>query len=233
MLDRRELIKIATAAALGLRSTAASSVTAAPVKKLVLVHGRGQQGLDARGLQADWMATLARGAAAARKTLPADLDVAFPYYGDTLDQLARQSEIPLTSDIHARGSGQQEHFLEFQADLAEAIASQAGVTTDQINAEYGTNPKPRGPLNWEWVQAILRAIDKNAGGLSQSTLETFTRDVFLYTTVPGIQDEIDRIVVAALTVEPSVVVAHSLGTVVAYHVLRSDSAGCRCRSSSR
>ena len=29
---------------------------------------------------------------------------------------------------------------------------------------YGTNPAPRGPLNWQWVEAILRAIDRYGPG---------------------------------------------------------------------
>jgi pimeloyl-ACP methyl ester carboxylesterase len=77
-------------------------------------------------------------------------------------------------------------------------------------------------LNWEWVQAILRAVDMHGGGMSQSALEMFTRDVFLYTTRAGVRDEIDRIVAAALTEQPTVVVGHSLGSVVAYSVLVTD-----------
>ena len=72
------------------------------------------------------------------------------------------------------------------------------------------------------MQATLRAIDKYGGGAGQKTLETFTRDVFLYTTRAGVRDEIDAIVAAKLTEQPTVVVGHSLGTVVAYSVLRRD-----------
>ena len=67
----------------------------------------------------------------------------------------------------------------------------------------------------------MAAIDKYAGG-SRQTLEVFTRDVYLYTTRAGVRDEIDRIVRAELTEEPTVVVAHSLGSVIAYSILRSD-----------
>ena len=78
------------------------------------------------------------------------------------------------------------------------------------------------PLNWQWVQAVLRALDKNSPGMGQETLEAFTRDVFLYVTRAGVRDEIDRIAAAALTEEPTIVVSHSLGTVVSYSVLRND-----------
>lgn len=92
-----------------------------------------------------------------------------------------------------------------------------------MDTEHGGNLKPRGPLNWEWIQATLRAIDKHGGRtMGARTLELFTRDVFVYCSYPGVRDEIDRIVRAALTEQPTVIIAHSLGSVVAYNVLRTD-----------
>jgi len=219
-IDRRELMRLASAAIASLSTIAAAD--AAPAPRLVLVHGRSQQGLDPAALKVEWMNTLQKGAQAIGKVIPADLDVAFPYYGDMLEQLSREFDIPLTSDIHTRGGPVQDEFLAFQAQVAESIRESAGVTDAQVDTEYGTNPKPRGPLNWEWVQAILRAVDKHGGGMSQSALEIFTRDVFLYTTRAGVRDEIDRIVAATLTEQPTMVVGHSLGSVVAYSVLVTD-----------
>ena len=65
-------------------------------------------------------------------------------------------------------------------------------------------------------------LDKHGGGISSAALERFSRDVFLYTTRADVREEIDRIVANSLTEEPTVIVGHSLGSVVAYSVLRSD-----------
>ena len=46
--------------------------------------------------------------------------------------------------------------------------------------------------------------------------------IFLYTTRADVRQEIDQIVANSLTEEPTVMVGHSLGSVVAYSVLRSD-----------
>jgi hypothetical protein len=219
-LDRREFLTLASAgAAMGIISTALGA--GAPLR-LVLVHGRGQQGLNPNQLKSEWLEALRKGAETFGRALPSGIDVVFPYYGDTLDKFVQEFDVPLTSDIHTRGSQVDDEFLVFQAEVAEALRQRAGVTDIQIDAEYGPNAKPKGPLNWEWVQAILRALDKHGGGMSQKALESFTRDVFLYTTRAGVRDEIDRIVSATLTEEPTVVVGHSLGSVVGYSVLRSD-----------
>ncbi len=107
--------------------------------------------------------------------------------------------------------------------LAEALRQRAGVTDQQVSAAYGDNPKPKGPQNWEWVQAIFRALDKHVPGMSDNVLERFTRDVYLYSTRSAVKAEINGIVAAALSeAEPAVVVGHSLGSVVAYSVLRED-----------
>ena len=162
--DRRALLTLGSVGALvSLISTATSA--AAPLR-LVLVHGRGQQGLDPARLKAEWLDALSRGAQTFGRVLPNEIDVAFPFYGDTLDRFAREFDVPLTSEIHTRGSQVDDEFLVFQAEVAQALRQRAGVTDIQVDEEYGPNPKPKGPLNWEWVQAILRALDKHGGGMS-------------------------------------------------------------------
>jgi hypothetical protein len=224
MLSRRKLLAgISTYIATSL----ATAWSATEPLRIVFVHGRGQQGLDPVELKSNWLESLRLGATAIGRALPDNLDVAFPYYGDILEKFTKAYDVPLTSDIKTRGGQGNDEFLAFQAEVAEALRQRSGVTDAQVDAEYGANPKSRGPLNWEWVQAILRALDKNGFGMSEAALELFTRDVFLYATRTGVRDEIDRVVSATLTEQPTVVVGHSLGSVVAYHVLRSDSRSLR------
>lgn len=220
-MNRRELMMLAVTGLTTRMAWPAHADDKYPVR-LVFVHGRSQQGKDPDQLRAAWLKTLQEGAQKLGRTLPNKLDVAFPFYGDMLDDFARRLEIPLTTDILAKGATPNDEFLLFEAQIAEAIRQRAGVTDAQVDQEYGPNPKAKGPLNWEWVHAILRALDKHGGGLSQAAIEIFMRDVFLYTTRLGVRDEIDRVVGAALTEQPTVIVAHSLGSVVAYNVLRSD-----------
>lgn len=222
MIDRRTVLRFASSLAAASGASLPLSSRADPASKLLLVHGRAQGGRAPADIQEEWMATLRSGARAIGKSLSTSVEVAFPYYADVLDRYAQQASIPLTADIQARGEPQNDEFLVFQAQFAEAIRQRAGITDDEVDVEYGANPKPRGPLNWQWVQAILRAIDKRGGGFNQATLEVFTRDVFIYATRAGVRDEIDRIVGAQLTEKPTVVVGHSLGSVVAYNVLRTD-----------
>ena len=193
--------------------------------KLVLVHGRNQQGKDAAELKKQWVAALTKGLANQGLSLPAGLEIEFPYYGNRLGDFAAQAEIPLSEEIMAKGGNQvDQDYLDFRAEVVEALRQRADLTQAQIEEEYGDDPREKGPQNWAWTQAILRALDRHVPGMSQATVDRFTRDVFLYISRMGVRDEIDRIVGAALGPGPTVVVSHSLGTVVSYSLLRRNPA---------
>ncbi len=59
---------------------------------------------------------------------------------------------------------------------------------------------------------------------SSTSIAIFTSDVYQYLRNPGIRDQIEEGIRKAIEPTPTVVVAHSLGTVVAYNLLRRDGA---------
>ena len=87
----------------------------------------------------------------------------------------------------------------------------------------GSEVVARGPANWEWVQAMVAAIDRHVPGASGAGIAIATRDVYQYLRNPGIRDVIETGVRAALpNGAEAVVVGHSLGTVVSYNLLRRE-----------
>lgn len=220
---RREVLKVCAAlcAASGMGWVIGAAQSAAAASRLLLVHGRAQERKDPKALKAAWLEALGQGAAKSGQALSAVIDIAFPYYGDVLDDFVRQAKLPLPDDVKARGPGGNEDYLLFKAEMAEELRVGAGVSDEEIDEQYGADPRTKGLQNWEWVQAILRAIDKKTA-MTEPVLEQFMRDVYLYLTRLPVRTEIDRIVRATLTEEPTVVVAHSLGSVVTYSILRSE-----------
>jgi hypothetical protein len=123
---RRTVLKIG----MGLSLIASSPMAlSAPPRKLVFVHGRSQQGKDPVVLKKTWVDTFKKGAIAAGMEIPNDLEIAFPFYGDVLDDFTKQADLPLTTDIQARGEDSiNEDFLSFQAQIAEDFRVQSGIT---------------------------------------------------------------------------------------------------------
>lgn len=214
MITRRTLLS-----GIAMVSTLSGVAHAATPERILFVHGRAQGGRNSEHIWTEWMAAFQSGLAAVGESVPKAIDIRLPFYGDTLDDITAGFGLPLVSEIHSRGDAIQNEFLIFQEEAANDIRRAAGVTEAQVIAEYGNNPRERGPLNWQWVQAILAAIDTNAPGLSSAALELFLRDVFLYTSRAGVRQLIDEIVLSQMDARPTVVVGHSLGSVIAYNIL--------------
>jgi hypothetical protein len=132
------------------------------------------------------------------------------------------------AEVIVRGDSTTAPPREIVAVLEEILAVH-GISAAQVLAEAraaageDATVIKRGPLNWPWVRGILSAIDRHIPGASGASIALATRDVFQYLKNPGVRDTIDAGVRAAMTpgVE-SIVVSHSLGTVVAYNLLRRE-----------
>ena len=206
------------------------------MRELVFVHGRSQEHKDSVALKKEWIDTFREGLAKNGLTLPIPEDrVRFPYYGDTLDGLVHNVPANQLAEVVVRGNAADPQLQAFLEDVLEEVTTRKGITDEQIAAEaqaavHGPAAPvgagivvERGPLNWGWVQGILSAIDKYVPGASGVSIALATSDVYHYLTNAGTRDTIEAGIRKAMTpgVE-SVVVSHSLGTVVAYNLLRRD-----------
>jgi hypothetical protein len=185
-----------------------------------MIHGRSQEKKDAIGLKAEWLAALGKGLAKSELTLPVgEGDVRFPYYGDTLSDLVDGKPLGEVAEVIVRGQADGEE-ARFRAAVLEEVRKAAGVTDDDVLREVSGDVVERAWFNNERVLGLARLLDRYVPG-SGVTVSLATHDVYLYLKNAAIRDEIETGVMAALTpgVE-TVVVAHSLGTVVAYNLLR-------------
>ncbi len=195
------------------------------MRNLVLIHGRSQQLRDAAELKNEWMGALQAGleGVSANLTIPNE-KVRFPYYGQTLFELLGDSDTKAT-DVVVKGHGSEPDPVE-QSFIAEAITdvkNTLGISeADIIAAADDPDQIQKDVQNWPWVLAALRVIDR-IPGLSAATILLVTRDVYRYMRHPGTQMVIDDGVRNAFDVgKESVVVGHSLGSVVAYNIMKSE-----------
>ena len=192
-------------------------------RQLLLVHGRAQQGKDAAELKSLWIESLERGLAKSNLTLPiAESDIRFPYYGDTLDDLVNDVPPDQAADIIIRGEQADEFEQAFLRSVLDEIQQARGITQDQVEEMLEREVIERGPLQWEWLQGIVRALDRHVPGASGAAVALATYDVHQYLSNAGIRMLIDQGVEQAVDPQrETVVVGHSLGSVVTYNVLRN------------
>ena len=193
-------------------------------RELVFVHGRAQENIDSVGLKKEWIDAWRQGLAHSGLDLPISEDrIHFPYYGDTLAQMVAGLSPGDAARIVVRGERldrEQENFLkEYLAEVQEA----GGISDQEVAAGLDPEVRERGVLNWGWVQGILGELDRKLPWASGASVALFTNDVYQYLHKPGLRKVMDDGVLSAFRpgVE-TVVVAHSLGTVVAYNVLKRE-----------
>lgn len=194
-------------------------------RQLVFIHGRSQQHKDGAALKRAWIEALRKGLAAADLEMPlSDDSVRFPYYGDTLFGLTKGATVDEVAEVIVHGSdGEDRLEREMQAAILEEICRKAGITDAQLAQAAGTEVLEKGILNQEWVHGVLAAIDLYIPHGSGLSLALFTRDVYHYLRNPGARDQIENGVRRAMEPGvPTVVVSHSLGTVVAYNLLKRE-----------
>jgi hypothetical protein len=196
------------------------------VKELVFIHGRSQEHKDAAKLKAEWIAAWKTGLQKSENQLPiAETAIHFPYYGDTLDDLVKNVPAEEAAKIvikgHAGGRRQQDFVNAVLMEVAESLR----ISPEEIAEASGEPVIRQGPVNWKWVHGILRLIDQKVKGGSGAAVALFTNDVYQYLMNPNIGTDIDTGVGQAIKAGvPTVVVSHSLGTVVAYRLFTRCSA---------
>lgn len=192
-------------------------------RELVLVHGRSQENKVADALKEEWLEALDEGLAKNDLELPIAKElVHFPYYGDTLAQMVGGKSAEEAAQVIVRGAEGADDEARFTRAVMEEIRKENGITEEEMTEISGAAVVNRGPQNWEWFQTVLKAVDKYVPHGSGNSIAHFTHDVYLYLKNSNIRDTIDTGVGKAITPNvETVVVAHSLGTVVAYNLLRN------------
>ncbi len=194
------------------------------MRELVFVHGRSQQGKDSIALKAEWMAAFREGLQKSGLDIPIPEDrIHFPYYGQTLWDLVKGRPENEVAEVIVRGDDADEPEKQFVLEWIEALRQRLGITEEQLREVGEEDAVERGPLNWKWVRAVLKAVDKYVPGASANTVALFTKDVYRYLRNPGLQNAIDAGVSQAVSKDvETVVVGHSLGSVVTYNLLRRE-----------
>ncbi|WP_406289255.1 hypothetical protein [Embleya sp. NBC_00896] len=190
--------------------------------RLVFVHGRAQEGKDPDALCRLWVDALTEGLGVPTAP-PAVAAAAMPFYGDTLAEWVTREPPALVA--YGGGDGQSREISAFAQELVLEMATAYDLTDQAVAAELPAGAlKAYGVKNWAWVQAVLAALDRKVSFAGRGVLR-FVADVEAYLQAPYVGEDIRQIVSeplrqAATDHEPVVVVAHSLGSVVAYEILR-------------
>ncbi len=182
--------------------------------RYVFIHGMNQQHYSAASLKQYWQSLLKQGCERAGITAElVNLQCKFPFYADVLTQqhLSNQLEI---RRLQQPLLVQQQHFIHPDAQQLALIPSNALPALKQCSHQL---------LQLAKHQTIkeLTLLFNHFPKLHQALLQHFLVEAYLYlSNAQFIQTVHQRLLPFFQTTESITVVAHSLGTVIAYHFLR-------------
>lgn len=190
--------------------------------KVVFVHGRSQQHKDPIALSKQWERALLEGFTLIGTPYVGKLDFTFPYYGDVLFNSVEKASTENFQELVSKGAstaGPDAQEQEFLWQVIREMAVQNGITEEQIAQEANGEVDIKGVQNWPAILAALRLLDK-IKGTGAAMIELITRDVWYYLTRKSVRLKVNQIVDQQLPKnDECIVVAHSLGTIVAYNLL--------------
>lgn len=190
--------------------------------KIVFVHGRSQHHKQPIELAKQWKDALLEGFTRIGTPYAGQLDFTFPYYGDALFDAVEKASLDNVRGLMSNGAPVSEPDRQEQAfvwQVTREMAMQNGITEEQIALEAGGDIKIMDLHNWPPIQAVLRLLDKIEGA-SATIIELILRDTWYYLTKKDIRQKVNEIVDFQLPrKDDCIVVAHSLGSVVAYNLL--------------
>jgi hypothetical protein len=179
---------------------------------LVGVHGIATHQLGRHQLLAAWSPALADGLerACGRPVAAPALDLAF--YGDLFlkpgpAQIKSAIERPELDDMDG------DEWAEIERELVDAAtARDIAAAEDEVPKAYTRMPRA--------VRVLLRAVDRRFGAAAGILHVSVLRQVRRYLTEPQLKAQVDARVAQVAGPACRVMIAHSLGSVVAYEYLR-------------
>ncbi len=191
--------------------------------KLIFIHGRAQQEYEELKLKQEWIDAWTKGLGIAKLTMSENLKIEFPYYGKLLINLMYEVEAPKIK-VEARRSDDpvpESVKNEFYEDFLKEIAEKSPLTKEERIEFNEIQNARRGKEDWPALHKLLKFLDKSSVA-SNLAIGAFTKDVFMYLIMNKIQKGINDHVLKSFDQEPCVVVGHSLGSVVAYLILKNN-----------
>lgn len=195
---------------------------------IVMIHGMNQQGEAAETLKNRWVENLN----AVSPGLINPANVTMPYFGGVLHKWARKHK-PASQTM---GAGLDDmdwldaHEAEFLVEVIGEVCRARGIIEDDLGvALFGPeyrNDEMTVPMNsrsMRTVTRLARGVDNHLtpfGLLLANVIQNF-RQAYVYLKAPEARKQIDEIVAPCLVTGPPIVLlTHSIGTIIAYLMLR-------------
>ncbi|MFH4157684.1 lipase family protein [Acinetobacter bereziniae] len=194
--------------------------------KIIFIHGMNQQNYNADNLKQHWLDIFQQGINELKLAISTtELDISLPFYGDliTKHQLSNRFDL----DAFLPKSWVNFHLHKHSATAPSTVLNTAPTIPilPYFMPEHELKLSKRlylaSQLFKDKALKEFSVILNNFPKLHESLIHKFLIETYLYLANPQFMDEVHQRISASLEADQShVIVAHSLGTVIAYNLLQ-------------
>ena len=188
--------------------------------RMILVHGINQQGKNAKLIEDNWIEALRKhNVRSAIDPLKRLSRIEATFYGDVLysESQGKLKDKTVTMGINDESSD----FDEFAIEAIKEIANRVGVTQNQIDLQLAETVVPQGAgIHKKSIKAIAILIERLSPFHGALALRA-QKQAHAYIRNRDVHEKVNKIVRPIFDdPEPAIIIAHSLGTIVSYSLLR-------------
>jgi hypothetical protein len=187
--------------------------------RLVFIHRIHEEDKAPAALQQTWENALWSAWRTAGLAKPS-YTLEMPYYGTLLANLSQHTR----GVVGNMASGIEGIATRLEEALIHAVGKARSIDEARLRAELDKGVVGSELASWEWMQGIIRLLERELPDFGLFLLR-FAREVDGYLTCPEIREAVDGVVRPSLLGAPTVIVAHSLGSIIAYRLLREAESG--------
>lgn len=198
---------------------------------VLLIHGINNQNNSKENIEKTWKNAITRGASIIGPSIPDDTRFIAAFYGDILFKEANSwSENKLASSPMSVESSDSDYVNDEIAALYVEFQQKYGISDKEVSQELDSEDNPSARrmakgIHKSWLKAIARALEKVIPSGGKRIAKAFLIQAAAYLHKPGLKKKIDDLVMEQIIEglpkeERIVIVSHSLGTIVAYDLMR-------------
>jgi hypothetical protein len=199
---------------------------------VLLIHGINNQDNSKENIEITWSDALRSSAANAGLTIPVDVEFRAAFYGDVLfkETESWKKNKPASSSMSVE-SPDDDYADDEVAALYLEFQQKYGIDDEQVSQELEAEDNLQAQkrmakgIHKRWLKAIAKALEMVLPSKGKRVARAFISQAAAYLHKPGLKEKIDDLVMTQVIDglpkdEKVVIISHSLGTIVAYDLMR-------------
>jgi hypothetical protein len=199
--------------------------------KVLLIHGINNQDNSKENIEKTWSDALRGSAANVGLTIPDDVEFIAGFYGDVLfEETESWNKNKPASTPMSVESPDEDYADDDVATLYLEFQKKYSISDEQVAQElddkdvFQAQAQAQG-IHKSWLKAIARALEKVLPSKGKRVARAFIPQAAAYLHKPYLKEKIDDLVMMQIIEglpkdEKVVIISHSLGTIVAYDLMR-------------